>query len=285
MDIEEEDDGDSDEIDEDYVPEGGSGGLGESDGEGGEILKEGGTIQRGWVKFIKRGWVKFRKRGQVTARKVGVGKIHKKGVGKIQKEGVGDSQKEGVGKIHKKGVGKIQKEGAGEIQKEGMGEILKEGEGSGMGKGMWGKHKGMGGVGMGAAGRGSKRKHSATPSPPPTHDTPEDPPKKVVPRSPGVHIKAKMPFQTMHHAKGMVERVNKKNEVGAMIGHCYRCKECTFECVIRAACVTHACRKHTNELIGPCDYCGTYYAHLADSMKHHVNECAGSTTSSDNTDD
>ena len=34
LDIEEEDDGDSDEIDEDYVPEGGSGGLGESDGEG-----------------------------------------------------------------------------------------------------------------------------------------------------------------------------------------------------------------------------------------------------------
>ena len=56
LDIEEEDNGDSDEIDEDYVPEGGSGGLGESDGEGGEILKEGvGTIQRGWVKFIKGG--------------------------------------------------------------------------------------------------------------------------------------------------------------------------------------------------------------------------------------
>ena len=55
FDIEEEDDGDSDEIDEDYVPEGGSGGLGESDGERGEILKEGGTIQRGQVKFIKRG--------------------------------------------------------------------------------------------------------------------------------------------------------------------------------------------------------------------------------------
>ena len=128
MDIEEEDDGDSDEIDEDYVPEGGSGGLGESDGEGGEILKEGlGTIQRGQVKFIKRGWVKFRKRGWVTARKEGVGKIHKKGVGKIQKEGAGEIQKEGVGKVHKKGVGKIKKEGVGEIQKEGVGEILKEG--------------------------------------------------------------------------------------------------------------------------------------------------------------
>ena len=182
-------------------------------------------------------------------------------------------------------MGKIWKEGAGEIQKEGVGEIPKEGEGSGMGKGMWGKCKGMGGAMMGAVERGSKRKHSATPSPPPTHDTPEDPPKTVVPRLPGVHIKAKMPFQTTHHAKGMVEQVNKKNEVGATIGHCYRCKKCAFECATRAACIAHARRKHTNELIGPCNYCGTYYAHSADSMKHHVNECAGSTTSSDNTDD
>ena len=52
LDIEEEDNGDSNEIDEDYVPEGGSGGLGESDWEGGEILKEGvGTIQRGMGKI------------------------------------------------------------------------------------------------------------------------------------------------------------------------------------------------------------------------------------------
>ena len=246
LDIEDDDDGDSDEIDEDYVPEGGSGSSGESDGEGGEIQKEGmGTIQRG------------------------VGKILKKGEGKIQKEGAGARQKEGVGKIHKKGVGKIQKEGAGAIQKEEVGEIPKEGEGLGMGKGM----------------RGSKRKRSATPSPTPTHDTPEDPHKKVVPRSPGVHIKAKIPVQTTHRAEGMVERVNKKNEVGTTIGHCYRCKECAFECATRAACVAHARRKHTDELIGPCDYCGTYYAHSADSMRHHVNECAGRTTSSDNTDD
>ena len=118
-------------------------------------------------------------------------------MGKIQKEGAGKIQKEEVGKIHKKGVGKI--------QKEGVGEIPNEGEGSGMGKGMWGKHKGMGGAGMGAVGRGSKRKHSATPSPPPTHDTLEDPCKKVVPRSPGVCIKAKMQFQTTHRAEGMVE--------------------------------------------------------------------------------
>ena len=142
-----------------------------------------------------------------------------------------------------------------------MGEIPKEGEGSGMGKGMW----------------GSKRKRSASPSSTPTHE-------KVVPRLPGVHIKAKMPSQTTHRAEGMVECINKKNEVGTTIGHCYRCKESAFECATRAACVAHARRKHTDELIGPCNYCGTYYAHSADSMKHHVNECAGS-TSSDNTDD
>ena len=74
----------------------------------------------------------------------------------------------------------------------------------------------------------------------------------------------------------MVEHVNKKNEVGATIA---------FECATRAACVAHVRRKHTNKLIGPCDYCETYYAHSADSMKHHVNEYAGSTTSSYNTDD
>ena len=237
----------------------------------------GDSQKEGVGKIHKKGVGKIQKEGAGENQKEWVGKIHKKGVGKIQKEGAGDSQKEGVGKIHKKGVGKI--------QKEGVGEIPKEGEGSGMGKGMRGKHKGMGGAGMGAAERGSKRKCSATPSPPPTHDTLEDPPKKVVSRSPGVRIKAKMPFQTTHHAEGTVEWVNKQNEVGTMIGHCYRCKECTFECATMAACVAHARRKHTDELIGPCNYCGTYYAHLADSMKHHVNECAGSTTSSDNTDD
>ena len=80
LDIADDDDGDSDEIDDDYVPEGGSGGSGESDGEGGEMQEEGiGTIQRG------------------------AGKLHKKGLGKIQKEGVGARQQEGVGKIHKRG--------------------------------------------------------------------------------------------------------------------------------------------------------------------------------------
>ena len=47
--IEKDKDADSDESDEDCVPEDGSGGLDESYGEG--------------VKFRKRGWVKFRKRG------------------------------------------------------------------------------------------------------------------------------------------------------------------------------------------------------------------------------
>ena len=152
-----------------------------------------------------------------------------------------------MGKVHTK-------KGEGNIQKEDVGVTPKEGEGSGMGTGM----------------QGSKRKCSATPLPP---------------RSPGVRIKAKMPVQTMHRAEGMVQRQNIKNEVGATIGRCYSCKECAFECATRATCVAHARRKHTDELIGPCDYCGTYYAHLADSMRHHVNECAGRTTSSDNSDD
>ena len=96
LDIAHDDNGDSNEIDDDYVPEAGLGGSGESDGEGGEIQEEGmGTIERE------------------------VGKIHKKGVGKIQKEGVGSRQQEGVGKIHKKGVGKIQKEGWVKSRKRG----------------------------------------------------------------------------------------------------------------------------------------------------------------------
>ena len=70
----------------------------------------------------------------------------------------------------------------GKIQKEGVGVTPKEGEGSGLGKGM----------------RGSKRKRSGTPSPTPTHE-------KVVSRSLGVRIKAKMPSQTTHRAEGMVE--------------------------------------------------------------------------------
>ena len=208
LDIAGGDDGDSEETDDDYVPEGGSGSSGESDGEGDEIQEEGmGIVQRG----------------------------------------ADTIQKEGVGKVHTK-------KGEGKIQKEGVGVAPKEGEGSGMGTGT----------------QGSKRKCAATPPPP---------------RSPGVHIKAKMPVQTTHRAEGMVQRHNIKNEVGATIGRCYRCMECAFKCATRAACIAHARRKHTDELIGPCDYCGIYYAHSADTMRHHVNECAGRTTTSDNSDD
>ena len=266
LDIPGGDDGDGEETDDDYVPEGGSGSSGESDGERGDIQEAGmGTIQRGQVQFVKRGWVKFRKRGWVKfIKKQGRVKFKKRGwVMFLQKKGRVKFRK-GVGKVHtKKGEGKIQKEGVGKvhtkkgegkIQKEDVGVTPKEGEGSGMGTGT----------------RGSKRKRSATPPPP---------------RSPGVRIKAKMPVQTTHRAEGMVQHQNIKNEVGATIGHCYRCKECAFECATRAACVAHARRKHTDELIDPCDYCGTYYAHSADSMRHHVNECAGRTTSSDNSDD
>ena len=67
LDISGDDAGDSDETDDDYVPEGGSGSSGESDGEGGEYRKRGWVLFRGrLVKFIqKRGWVKFRKRGWI----------------------------------------------------------------------------------------------------------------------------------------------------------------------------------------------------------------------------
>ena len=58
VDIEKEKNRDSDESDEYYVPEGGSGGSGESDREGVKFRK------RGWVKFIRQQWVKFRKRGR-----------------------------------------------------------------------------------------------------------------------------------------------------------------------------------------------------------------------------
>ena len=252
--IEKEKDGNSDESDEDYVPEGGS------DEEGGEIQKE------------------------------GVGEIQEEEVGEIQKEGVGVIQKEGVGEIQKEGVGEIQEEGAGEIQKEGVGEFQKEGEGLGMGKGMQGKGKGMSGAGMGAVGMGCKRqpkeiehhyrKHKnivreypATPSPSPKHHVQKDPCKTVVPRSPGVHIKKKMPLKNNHHAEGMAECINIRDAVSTNIGWYYKCKECTFECATRAACVAHARREHTNELIDPCDYCGSFY------------ECAGSTTGSDDNDD
>ena len=244
LDIPGGDDGDSEETDDDYVPEGGAGSSGESDGEGGDIQEE-------WMGKV------LTKKGKGKIQKEGMGNVPtRKGEGKIQKEGVGNvPTKKGEGKIQKEGVGKVHtKKGEGKIQEEGVSVTPKEGEGSGMSTGM----------------RASKRKRSATPLPP---------------TSPGVRIKAKMPVQTTHRAEGMVLRRNIKNEVGATIGRCYSCKECTFECATRAACVAHARRKHTDELIGPCDYCGIYYAHSADSMRHHVNECAGRTTNSDNSDD
>ena len=199
-------------------------------------------------------------------------------------------------------MGEIQKEGLGEIQEEGVGEIQKVGEGSGMGKGMWGKGKGMSRVGMGAVEMGCKRqpkeiehryrKHKnivrecpATPSPSPKHHVQKDPCKNVVPRSPGVHIKKKMLLKNTHRAEGMAECINIRDAVGTNIRRYYKCKECAFECATMAACVAHARREHTDELIGPCDYCGSFYAHSADTMKHHVNECAGSTTGSDDNDD
>ena len=153
-----------------------------------------------------------------------------------------------------------------------------------MGKGMWGKGKGLSGVGMGAAGRGCKRERSATPSPSPKFHVQKDPCKKVVPRSPGVHIKTKILLKNNHCAEGMAECINKRDAAGTNIGRYYKCKECAFECGTRAACIAHARRKYTNELICPCNYCGSFYAHSADTTKHHVNECAGDTTSSYDTD-
>ena len=107
----------------------------------------------------------------------------------------------------------------------------------------------------------------------------------MVPRSPGVHIKTKIPLKNNHHAEGMAEHINKRDAVGTNIGCYYKCKECAFKCATRAACVAHACSEHTNKMIGPCDYCWSFYAHSAYTMKHHVNECAGNTTSSYDTDD
>ena len=145
---------------------------------------------------------------------------------------------------------------------------------------------------MGAVGMGCKRKcknivreRPATPSPLPKHHVQKDPCKNVVPRSPGVHITRKMLLKSTHHAEGMAERINIRDAVSTNIGWYYKCKECAFECATRAACVAHARREHTNKLIGPCDYCGKFYAHSADTMKHHVNECSGSTTGSDDNDD
>ena len=89
LDIAGDDGVDSNETDDDYVPKGGSGTFGESDGEGvkyrtrGWVLFRGGQvnfIKRGWVKFRKRGWVKFiQKKGWVNFRKKGRVKSRKRG--------------------------------------------------------------------------------------------------------------------------------------------------------------------------------------------------------------
>ena len=84
-----------------------------------------------------------------------------------------------------------------------------------------------------------------------------------------------------HVAKTMADHVNIKGEAGNNIGRYYKCKQCGFDCGTRAACVAHACREHTDKRIGPCKYCGTFYTHSVNTMKHHVNDCAGSTTDSD----
>ena len=119
-------------------------------------------------------------------------------------------------------------------------------------------------MGMGLWGKGRKcknivREHPVTPSPSPKRHVQKDPCKNVVPRSPGVHITKKMPLKSTHCAEGMAERINIRDAVGTNIGRYYKCKECTFECATRAACVAHACREHTDKLIGPCDYCGNFY--------------------------
>ena len=90
-----------------------------------------------------------------------------------------------------------------------------------------------------------------------------------------------MPLKNTHHAEGMAEHSNTRDAVSTNIGQYYKCNECTFECARRDACVAHARREHTDELIGPCNYCGSFYAHTADTMKRQVNECAGSTIGSD----
>ena len=87
-----------------------------------------------------------------------------------------------------------------------------------------------------------------------------------------------------HFAEAMAECINIKDEDGTNIRRYYKCKQCSFDCGTRAACIAHAHWEHTDERIGPCKYCGTFYAHSVDTMKHHVNNCAGSTTGSDDYD-
>ena len=118
LDIPGGDDGDSEETDDDYVPEGGAGSSGESDGEGGDIQEE-------WMGKV------LTKKGKGKIQKEGMGNVPtRKGEGKIQKEGVGNvPTKKGEGKIQKEGVGKVHtKKGEGKIQEEGVSVTPKEGE-------------------------------------------------------------------------------------------------------------------------------------------------------------
>ena len=89
LDIGGDDGGDSDETEDDYVPEGGSGSSGESDWEGGEIQEEGMGIQSGVGKIQKEGWVKcLQKKGRVKFQKRWWVKfIQKKGMEKFRKRG------------------------------------------------------------------------------------------------------------------------------------------------------------------------------------------------------
>ena len=155
--IEKEKDGDSDESDEDYVPEGGSG---ESDGEGGEIQKE--------------------------------------GVGEIQKEGVGEIQEEGAGEIQKEGAGEIKKEGEGSGMGKGVRGKGKGKSGVGMGAvGMGCKRQPKEIEHRYRKCKNIVREHPATPSPLPKRHVQKDPCKNVVHRSPGVHIKKRCCSRTI----------------------------------------------------------------------------------------
>ena len=82
----------------------------------------------------------------------------------------------------------------------------------------------------------------------------------------GAH-KTKDTAQEQPLCRRMAECINKRDAAGTNMGRYYKCKECAFECGTRAACIAHARRKYTNELICPCNYCGSFYAHSADTTE------------------
>ena len=128
------------------------------------------------------------------------------------------------------------------------------------------------------------RECPATPSPLPKCHVQKGPRKNVVPRSPGVHIKKRCCSRALIVQK-VWQNVLTQGMQSALTSDSIINVRSVHLSATRAACVAHALREHTDELIGPCDYCGSFYAHSADMMKHHVNECAGSTTGSDDNDD